>query len=165
MFQQQTQPSQAPAPEAAKPKPVVTPPMVDAKYGTAAQIMALPPAKLIAILREPDASQYAKAKACQKLAVTGDRRAVPALASLLTDERLSHYARFALEPNPDPSAGAALRDALGKVKGKLLIGVINSVGARRDGRAIDSLARFLHDEDPEIAQAASAALARIRPAL
>jgi HEAT repeat protein len=164
MFQQSQQP-QPPAPQAATPKPVVIPPMVDPRYGTAAQIMALPPAKLIAILREPDVSEYAKAKACQKLALTGDRRAVPALASLLTDERLSHYARFALEPNPDPSAGAALRDALGTVKGKLLIGVINSIGVRRDGRAIDPLARFLHDEDPAIAQAASAALARIRPAL
>ncbi len=139
--------------------------MVDPVYGSAAQIMALPPAKLVAILKGPGASEYAKAKACQKLAVTGDRRAVPALAALLTDERLSHYARFGLEPNPDPGADAALREALGKVKGNLLIGVINSIGVRRDGNAIAALAKFVNDEDPSVSQAASAALARIRPPL
>ena len=151
-------------PEAAKPKPVVIPPMVDEKYGTPAQIMALPKEKLIAILKEPDASVYAKAKACQRLAVVGDKRAVPALAALLPDQRLSHYARFALEPNPDPLADDALRAALGKLKGKLLVGVINSIAHRKDVRALSALAELRRDEDREVAQAADAAMARIRPA-
>jgi len=138
---------------------------VDEKYGSAAQIMTLPPAKLIAILKDPSASVYAKAKACQRLAVTGDRTAVPALAALLSDRQLSHYARFGLEPIPDPAVDEALRAALGKAKGELLVGVINSIGHRKDAKALHALARFLHDADSEVAKAADAALARMRPPL
>ena len=154
-------------PAAAKPKAEreAAPPMADEKYGSAAQIMALPPAKLIAILLEPNASVYARAKACQRLAVVGDKSAVPALAALLTDPQLSHYARFGLEPIRDASADDALRAALGKVKGKLLVGVINSIGYRRDKKAITELERLRHDADAEVARAADAALARLRPAL
>mgnify|MGYP001583437061 FL=1 len=150
-------------PQPAKPKPVVIPPMVDEKYGSPAQLMALPPAKLIAILKDPQASAYAKAKACQRLAVVGDKTAVPALAALLTDPQLSHYARFGLEPIPDPAVEEALRAALGKVQGKLLVGVINSIGYRKDTKALPALAKLLQDADPEVAQAANAALARVRP--
>ncbi len=141
-----------------------TPPMVDEKHGSAEQIMALPPGKLVAILKDPGASVYAKAKACQRLAVVGDKTAVPALAALLADPQLSHYARFALEPIPDPSADEALRAALGKLKGKLLVGVINSIGHRKDAKAIHALARLLDDADSEVAKAAESALARVRPA-
>jgi HEAT repeat protein len=139
--------------------------MVDEKYGGADRIMALPVAKLVAILQDPVASEYARALACQRLAVVGDRSAVPALAALLTDAHLSNYARFALEPLPDGSADAALRSALGKAQGVLLVGVINSIGHRRDAQAIGALERLRHDASAEVAQAADAALARIRPPL
>ena len=46
-------------------------------------------------------------------------------------------ARYALEPIPDPSVDDALRDALGKLKGRLLVGVIGSLGVRRDAKAVD----------------------------
>jgi len=138
---------------------------VDEKYGSAAEIMALPVAKLVAILQDSGASEYARAKACQRLAVVGGRSAVPALAALLTDAHLSNYARFALEPFPGGSADDALRGALGKVKGVLLVGVINSIGHRRDAQAIGALEQLRHDASAEVAQAADAALARIRPPL
>ena len=140
-------------------------PMADPKYGTAEQMMALPAPKLVEILEDANASVYAKAKACQRLAVVGDRRAVASLGALLTDARLSHYARTALETIPDASATDALRQALTKAKGLQLIGVINSVGYRRDSRAIPILGALRHDTDPEIGKAVDAALARIRPAL
>ena len=108
---------------------------------------------------------YAKAIACQQLAVGGGTSAVPALAALLADPHLSHYARFGLEPIPDPSVDEALRAALGKVKGKLLVGVINSIGHRKDAKALNALAKLLHHADSEVARAAHAALARIRPPL
>ncbi len=147
----------------AKPQPErkAIPPMVDEKYGNSAEIMALAPAKLIAILKEPGASVYAKAKACQRLAVVGDKSAAPALAALLGDPQLAHYARFGLEPIPDPSVDDALRDALRKLKGRLLAGVINSVGVRRDAKAVGALAKLLNDDDSEVAEAAAAALGRI----
>ena len=155
---------QPPAPAKPKPERVVVPPMVDEKYGSAAEIMALAPAKLVAILKA-DASVYAKAKACQRLAVVGDKSAVPALAALLANPQLSHYARFGLEPMRDPSVDEALRAALGKVEGRLLVGVINSIGHRKDAKAIEALVKLRQDGDTEVAAAADAALARIRPPL
>ena len=128
----------------------------------AADIMTLPQGRLIAILQDADADDFAKAKACQRLAVAGDSAAVPALAALLENPKLSHYARFALEPMPGAAAGQALREALGKLEGDLLIGVINSIGRREDTGAIDALAKLRHSDDLAIADAASAALGRIR---
>lgn len=147
------------------PKGQKAPAMQDSQYGTAEKIMALPAAKLVAILKDASASEYAKAKACQRLAVIGDRSAVPALAALLGDEKLGHYARTGLEPMPDPAAGDALRAALGQLKGRLLVGVINSIGLRKDAKAIEPLAKLMYDRDPQVATAASAALGRIRPGL
>lgn len=139
--------------------------MKDEKYGSAEQIMALTAAKLVAIIQDPAASTYAKAKACMRLAVVGGRSAVPAVAPLLVDAQLSHYARFALEPNPDPSASDVLRTALTSAKGATLVGIINSLGHRRDGRALPTLERLRHDADLAVADAADAAMGRIRPAL
>jgi HEAT repeat protein len=139
--------------------------MKDNKYGGAAQIMSLPAASLIALLQDPGASVYARAKACQRLAVVGDKNAVPALAALLDSPQLSLYARTALETLPDRAADDALRSGLGRVHGKLLAGVINSIGKRRDANALGALEKLLHHSDTEVAGSANAALARIRPPL
>ena len=139
--------------------------MVDEKYGSAEQMMALPAAQLVAILQDSAASVYARAKACQRLAVVGDKTAVPALARLLPDPQLSLYARFALEPMPGIEADDALRSALGQVKGILLVGVVSSIGKRRDVKAIAVLEKLRYDPDHVLAKAADAALARIRPQL
>lgn len=117
--------------------------------------------QLVATLQSPDKDQHDKVVACHRLAVIGTKEAVPALAALLTDEKMAHYARHALEPMPDPAAAAALRDALGRVRGKLLIGVINSIGFRRDGQATNALAGLLTGSDNEVTAAAAAALGRI----
>ena len=116
--------------------------------------------KLISALGS-DAPLFEKAKACQRLAVIGTGDAIPALAALLGDEKLAHYARFGLEPIPDPSVDAALRSAMEKLGGKLKIGVINSIGTRRDANALAGLTKSLRDPDTSIAQAAGAALGRI----
>lgn len=138
--------------------------MSDPKYGDATAIRALPPARLNALVADPEATPYAKAKACQRLAVIGDRTSVPAVAALLSDEHLSVYARTALEQIPGDAATDALLAALPNLSGGQLVGVINSLGVRRDPRAVDALSRLLK-ADPETARAASIALARIRPPL
>ncbi len=97
--------------------------------------------------------------------MVGDRSAAPALGPLLADPHLSHYARTALELLPDASADDALRAALPKVNGILLAGVINSIGYRRDAKSIRALEKLRHDPDLEVARAADAALAKLRPAL
>lgn len=99
--------------------------------------------------------------ACKRLAVIGDEEAIPVLAKLLDDPRMHHMARFALEPNPSPEVDKAFRSALDRLQGNLLIGVINSIGVRRDAGATSQLIKLLNSNDPEVAGAAGAALGRI----
>ena len=116
--------------------------------------------QMIAIL-EADSPRATKAITCKQLAVHGTRDAVPALAGLLPDEELTSWARIALEVIPGPEADAALRDALGKVQGRVRVGIINSLGVRRDAAAVDALAALLKDTDTEASSAAAVALGHI----
>jgi len=116
--------------------------------------------KLIKVLQS-NAPPQDKAIPCKQLALCGTKDAVPALAALLTDKELASWARIALEAIPDPAADEALREALGKVQGRLLVGVINSIGVRRDAKAVDALAQRLSDADADVASAAAVALGRI----
>jgi HEAT repeat protein len=117
-------------------------------------------AKLIAVLKS-SATPLEKAEACRELGRVGTRAAVAPLADLLGDEKLSHMARYGLEPIPDPAVDEALRDAASKLKGRPLIGVIGSIGVRRDAKAIDLLARQLKDSDTDVMHAAARALGSI----
>jgi HEAT repeat protein len=109
-------------------------------------------------LLKSGASEKEKADACLELARIGTKESVEPLAALLGDEKLSHMARYALEPIPDPAVDDALRAALGKLKGRLLVGVIGSVGVRRDAKALELLEKLLGDSDADVAQAAARAL-------
>ena len=117
-------------------------------------------AALIAVLQSNAAPQD-KAITCKRLAICGSKAAVPALAALLSDEHLASWARIGLEAIPDPAVDAALREAAGKLQGNLQVGVINSLGVRRDAAAVAWLASKLKDSDAALAAAASAALGRI----
>jgi HEAT repeat protein len=127
----------------------------------AEEILALDEARLIALVKDPQASTFARAKACQRLAVVGTKAAVPALAGLLGDAQLAHYARFGLEPIPDPSVDKALRAALKKLTGKLRVGAIDSLGVRRDAGAVKPLAELIEDRDADTSRAAAFALGGI----
>jgi HEAT repeat protein len=116
--------------------------------------------KLIAVLKS-DAPQLEKMEACRQLGVVGTKDAVAPLAAMLGDEKLSHMIRYAMEPIPDPAVDDAFRDALGKLKGRPLVGVIGSIGVRRDEKAIEALAGLLKDPDADVSQAAARALGRI----
>jgi HEAT repeat protein len=117
--------------------------------------------RLLAILNAPATPKDAKRYICRWLAVVGSPDCVPAVAPLLTDADLSHPARMALEPMASPVAGAALRDALPKVHGRLLAGLIGSLGVRRDPEAVGFLAGAAKDDDPVVANAAIMALGAI----
>ncbi|MGH7193729.1 MAG: HEAT repeat domain-containing protein [Candidatus Saccharimonadales bacterium] len=116
--------------------------------------------RLIAAL-STDISRDAKDYVCRKLAMIGSPAAVPALAGLLPEEIHSHLARHALERIVGPEAANALKDALPKVGGKLKIGVIGSLAARREPIAVPVLAGLLGDVDPEVARSAAVALGTI----
>jgi len=114
-------------------------------------------ARLAAVL-ESDAPYDAKQYACRRLRVVGTAASVPALAPLLTDKKLSHMARFALERMPEGQAGDALREALGKVDGQLKIGVISSLATRGESASVAPLAKLLKSDDAAVAQSAAQAL-------
>ena len=118
--------------------------------------------KLIAVLKSKDSSYKDKADACRQLAIIAGKDSVPALAEMLGDEKLSHMARYAMETIPDTSVDAAFRDALGKLKGKPLVGLIGSIGVRGKCQGFfQKLIDLLDDPDPDVAQAAARALGKI----
>lgn len=114
----------------------------------------------MAALLKSDATLLQKQRALRILAVVGTTDSVEVLAGLLGDENLGHMARYALEPMPYPEVGSALRDALGKTSGQAKVGVIQSIGVRRDKEAVAVLIGLLGDSDTKIAGAAAWALGR-----
>jgi len=134
---------------------------------SAAQLSAqtVPPkadeGKLLAVLKSSDATHKEKVDAFRGLALIATEKSIPTLASFLGDEKLSHMARYALEPIKDPAVDEAFREALGKLKGMPLVGVIGSVGVRRDAKAVEALSKMLRDANAVVAQAAARALGSI----
>jgi HEAT repeat protein len=138
-------------------------PVIPAHAATAADSQSSPAEKERAQIRllQSNAPPAEKALVCKQLAIYGTKDAVPVLAPLLSDQQLASWARIALEAIPDAAADAALRSAMGKLKGKLLIGVINSIAVRRDPKALSGLVKKLNDVDADVASAAAVALGRI----
>ncbi len=129
---------------------------VVASQGDAAARTALE-TRLLAVLTS-DASRSAKDYVCRTLKTMGTAEAVPTLAALLPGKDLSHMARYALERIAAPEAAAALRDALSKVSGALKVGVIGSLGVRRDGASVSALAALLGEGDEAVVRAAANSL-------
>ena len=115
---------------------------------------------LIGVLKSESPSAD-KAIACKRLAVYGTAEAAPELAKLLSNEQLAAWARIALEAIPGSKVDETLRGATESLQGRLLVGVINSIGVRRDAGAIDKITPKLKDKDVEVASAAAVALGRI----
>jgi len=146
----------APVPQAAKPKPPAPPP--EFQEGGISKMDA---AALVRILDDGHSPEFQKAKACQRIGELASKEAVPALSRLLGDPHLSVYARHGLEAIVDSSADDALRAALSSLKGEALIGIINSIGKRRDAKAAPALARMILGPDAGVARAAATALGSI----
>lgn len=130
---------------------------------TVAQDRAAADAKqreLIAVLQS-EAPKADKAIACKQLTIYGTEAAVPVLAPLLADMELASWARIPLEAIPGPAADAAFRKAMGELRGRLLIGTINSIGVRRDAQAVPALIQKLGEGDAAVASAAAVALGHI----
>ncbi len=98
---------------------------------------------------------------CVRLKRIGTAGCVPALAVLLTDEQLSHSARQVLEAMTAPDAGRSLIEALSRTAGPVKAGIIDSLGVRREARAVPALAAALRGADAAVATAAAVALGEI----
>ncbi|MBN2314738.1 MAG: HEAT repeat domain-containing protein, partial [Sedimentisphaerales bacterium] len=134
--------------------------VVAALSGIVAQAEDVKEGDLIAILQS-NAPQAEKAITCKQLAIYGSEEAVPVLAPLLADKELASWARIALEAIPGPAADMALRNALSRLEGRLLIGAINSIAVRRDVQSVDPLIRKLDNSNADVASAAAVALGHI----
>lgn len=116
--------------------------------------------RLIAAMKG-ELSRDAREYVCRKLANVGTAACVPGLAALLVDKESSHMSRFALEQIPAPEAAQALREALPKASGLVKVGIISSLGAKRDAAAVAPLGELLKDGDWTIVRAAALALGAI----
>lgn len=107
------------------------------------------------VLRDKNATLDCKDFICRQLWVIGTKESVPALLKMLADEDTSDMARYALERNTAPDAGKVLRNAMKKAKGRVLIGLVNSLGERRDKESVDAICKLVFafgeevDEDNE----------------
>jgi len=108
-----------------------------------------------------DASFAAKQFICEKLSVMGTEESAGVLEKMLVDEETTNIARYALERIPGPRVDAALRESLGETEGQIKVGIINTIGMRRDERAVDALARMVYSDNSQVAEAAASALGKI----
>jgi len=118
-------------------------------------------ARLARLLEAAGTTPAARQYICLKLRQAGTPAQVPLLSRLLADAALADSARQALETIPGDEAAAALRAALGTLAGTPLVGVINSVGVRRDGQAVAKLQELAAGADPAAAEAALRALGNV----
>ncbi len=118
-------------------------------------------ASLLEQLDAPGITYAGKQFVCRMLRRVGSAKSVPALTIMLADKELSHMARFALQHMPAPEAGAALRTAMGQLKGDLLAGVIGSLGQRGENKAVEEIAKAAASTNYNVANAAVMALGRI----
>ncbi|MBN2315185.1 MAG: HEAT repeat domain-containing protein, partial [Sedimentisphaerales bacterium] len=110
---------------------------------------------------ESDAKRAGKQFVCRELSLIGTEQSVPVLAGMLADEETSDMARYALERIPGSAVDQALRGAVRKARGNARIGIINSLGQRRDAGSVRMLSRALGRPNEEAAIAAAAALGQI----
>ena len=110
---------------------------------------------------ESDAKYAGKQYVCRELSIIGTERSVPALAKMLTNDEYADMARYALERIPAEAVNEALRDALPKTSGKTKVGIINSLGERKDSKSATALSKMIYDSDNMIADAAASALGKI----
>ncbi len=114
---------------------------------------------LITTLQTSNSPQE-KDAACVQLKKVATAASVPALAALLTDAQLSQSARYVLESMDSPEAGRALVQALEKTSGALRVGIVNSLGNRREASAVDALSKSIQTAGSDTAaQGIAAAIA------
>jgi len=118
-------------------------------------------AKLITVLESADATMAAKQFACRMLRFAGSTKCIPAVAKLLTDEKLSQMGRWVLQGIADPAAEKVLIEAMGKTVGKVRVGIIETLGERRSQTSLAPLARLLGDSDRATVEGVLKAIGKI----
>jgi type 1 glutamine amidotransferase len=118
--------------------------------------------KDLLMVLQSDATRAGKQFVCRELSIIGTEQSVPVLAKMLAGEETSDMARYALERIPGSAVDEALRRSLRNARGNARIGIINSLGQRRDAGSVTILSRILgRRRNQETAIAAAAALGQI----
>jgi type 1 glutamine amidotransferase len=128
-------------------------------YGDKAELAKIEKALLDVL--DSDATRAGKQYVCRELSIIGTEQSVPTLSKMLVGEETSDMARYALERIPGSAVDEALRRSLRNARGNARIGIINSLGQRRDKGAVRILSRILGRPNEEAATAAAAALGQI----
>jgi HEAT repeat protein len=127
-------------------------------------IRTLPAAEVeqqLSAFLKSDASLAAKDFVCRQLSLIGSEAAVPVLEPMLTSADTVEMARYALERIPGSAPLDALRNALDQAPADAKPGIVNTLGVRRDAKAVPALEKLASSSDPVLAAAAVAALGRI----
>lgn len=128
-------------------------------YGKADELKDIEKALLTVL--ESDAKYAGKQYVCRELSIIGTDQSVPVLAPMLTDEKLSDMARYALERIPGDAADKALLKALPEAEGNAQIGIVNTLGERGCRAAASAIAKLTSSSDQLLAGAAISALGKI----
>ena len=115
-------------------------------------------AKLLAFLKTP-ASPVARMAACRYLRLIAGDTAVPALQTMLTDEKSADLALYALQGISGGAAEKALLQSLATTVGPTKIAIVVALGERRSAVAIPAIAPLL--QQGALAPSAAVALGRI----
>ncbi len=115
-------------------------------------------AALLTVIKATETSDVDRANAFEKIGDLAGEDAVEPLAQFLGDTKWSHYARFALQKMEGEAVTKALLESLDSLQGDLKLGVICTIGRRRDAIAVAPLAKLLTDADPAVADSAAVAL-------
>ena len=115
-------------------------------------------ARLAKVLQDPATTSAARQFICAQLFWIGTEAEVAAVAPLLLDPATTDTARLFLERVKSEAAIAALRQALDKLEGRPLIGVVNSLSLIRDAASVDKIIALTKSQDAAVALAAWRAL-------
>ena len=133
--------------------------MIRQAYGKTGELKEIETA-LLSVLKS-EAKYAGKQYVCRELSIIGSDQSVPVLATMLTDEKLSDMARYALERIPGTAADKALLKALSAAKGKAQIGIVNTLGERGYRGAASDIGQLTSRSDQVLAGAALGALGKI----
>ncbi|MBN1480153.1 HEAT repeat domain-containing protein [candidate division KSB1 bacterium] len=116
---------------------------------------------MLEVLAAKETTFAAKQFLCKELSIMGTEQSVPTLAKLLQKDETADIARYALERIPGDKVDAILLVAMGKTKGKVRVGVINTIGERQIKTAAPDLGKLMTNKEADVAMAAATALGKI----
>lgn len=94
--------------------------------------------KLLGLLKDAR-EDAARTTICRLLSYIGTEESVPVVGPLLANPKTADDARLALEPIPGDAVSTAFRNALPKLSGDALAGLIGSIAVRGDTSAVPAI--------------------------